>query len=354
MGKREWAFWAALFIALAILFLVLKQCQVEEKPAETEKIPDIITLPEPKKEIISPVDSVVPEKEVPPPANTPKIKVPEPKADTTAKGSIETVRLELSADTIFEPINYIDTLFVYADPWGGRHFDSAVVSLHCRENCPILYSFGDSVNLKSYYEPLVIRRSSDLWIAGINETGEQSRPVKVQYIIERKSGNCAENMVPYEKNGKSFCMDVYEWPNKKGENIKSFVNHEEAASICEKANKRLCSLEEWQLICKGPEKFKYPYGNVYNENYCPAKEKKAVRSGRFPACRSYFGNFDLTGNVWEWTSTISENNPDHYLVAGGNWSSGNQASCEEAKYSFYPQNKYLFVGFRCCRDMPEQ
>ena len=29
---------------------------------------------------------------------------------------------------------------------------------------------------------------------------------------------------------------------------------------------------------------------------------------------------------------------------------GNDATCGLSKFSFYPQNRYPFVGFRCCQD----
>ena len=60
----------------------------------------------------------------------------------------------------------------------------------------------------------------------------------------------------------------------------------------------------------------YPYGGRYNENRCPAKEPALSRSGRFPACRSYYGLYDMTGNLWEWTATPAPN-PDFFMVAGG-------------------------------------
>ena len=242
---------------------------------------------------------------------------------------------------------FIDSLYVYADPWGGRHFDSVRVSLFCRESCLVLYGFDDSLKLSSYENPFTITRNTRLWIAGINEKGEQSVPVKIPYTIEKESGNCPQNMLPAQGQ---VCMDIYEWPNRKGELPQAYVSQQEAADSCMSRGKRLCRVEEWQGACEGLHKSSYPYGDTYNENHCAAKERAAKRSGRYPACRSYFGQYDLTGNLWEWTQSPAAQREGFYMVVGGNWEGANQATCTETKYSFYPQNRYLFVGFRCCLD----
>jgi formylglycine-generating enzyme required for sulfatase activity len=150
---------------------------------------------------------------------------------------------------------------------------------------------------------------------------------------------------------RTVCMDVYEWPDSEGAQPRAFVSHKDAEDSCRAAGKRLCSAEEWKEACQGPDRERYPYGRRYRENDCPAKEAEAARSGRFPVCRSYYGVYDLAGNLWEWTATPAPDS-DFYLVAGGNWTTGNEATCGLAKYSFYPSVRYPFVGFRCCQDPP--
>ena len=73
------------------------------------------------------------------------------------------------------------------------------------------------------------------------------------------------------------------------------------------------------------------------------------RSGRKEQCRSWFGMYDMNGNLWEWTSTASKDHPNMFLVAGGAWNTNNESKCTDNKFSFYPQNQYPSVGFRCCR-----
>ena len=59
--------------------------------------------------------------------------------------------------------------------------------------------------------------------------------------------------------------------------------------------------------------------------------------------------YDMNGYLWEWTA-IPANAPNRFLVAGGAWDTQNESHCSSTKYSFYPQNQYNFVGFRCCAD----
>ena len=59
--------------------------------------------------------------------------------------------------------------------------------------------------------------------------------------------------------------------------------------------------------------------------------------------------YDMNGNLWEWTSSTSKDHPNMFLVAGGAWNTNNGSQCTESKFSFYPQNQYPSVGFRCCK-----
>jgi hypothetical protein len=241
------------------------------------------------------------------------------------------------------------------------------VTLHCREGCVLLYSLQDSIQFKSYEDTLVFKRNTTLWISGIDSLNRQAEPVRVDYVIERNPGACKGNSMPISNGGAgggsrgtngasgtgkgAVCMDLYEWPDSDNAVARAFVSQKDAADSCRSVGKRLCSAVEWKDACQGPDREAYPYGSKYNENHCPSKEPAASRSGRFPVCRSYYGVYDMTGNLWEWTSTPAPDT-DFFMVAGGNWTAGNEATCGYAKFSFYPTVRYPFVGFRCCQDAP--
>lgn len=330
---RRWL--AAAVFAATLLLLVLHRCDREMPPVEPPRLPSP-GAGTARPETLAPPPA--PDTPLPPP---PKVDAPRPKPPP--RPDTPKAALIRAPDTAGTP-------YLYADPWGGRHFDSVRVSLHCREGCLILYSLEDSVNFKTYEDTLTFRRDATLWLSGVDSAGRQVPPVRIPYVIERNPGSCREGNMPVTVGGKTACMDVYEWPNREGETPRAFVAWQEAADSCKSAGKRLCSAEEWKAACRGPDASPYPYGAKYNENHCPAKEAAASRSGRFPACRSYYGLFDMTGNLWEWTATPAGDDGEFYLVAGGNWNAGGEARCGYAKYSFYPAVRYPFVGFRCCRD----
>jgi hypothetical protein len=240
--------------------------------------------------------------------------------------------------------------YVFADPWGGRHFDSVAVRLHCVEDCAILYSLEDSVNLKSYEGQFTFRRNTVLWYAGVTPRGRQTEVKRLEYVIEKNPGNCPAGTMPIKVGERNICVDIYEWPNREGALPQTMVNRTEAEDSCRSAGKRLCALDEWRESCEGPENSEYPYGEKYDSRYCRTKQTESGRSGRNPACRSYYGVYDLSGNVWEWTSTPDPDHEDFFFVTGGNWEAAEKATCSLSKYSFYPQNKYPGVGFRCCAD----
>ncbi|HKP94608.1 MAG TPA: SUMF1/EgtB/PvdO family nonheme iron enzyme [Fibrobacteria bacterium] len=335
--RRRWLPYLV-FVLTLLLALVFHRCQ-------EETLPPASTLPKPPAESgpPRPMVPVAPPETIPAPRPEPAdpepVKPPRPK-DTAA------------APRALAPID--SGPYLWADPWGGRHFDSVRVTLHCREGCLLLYSLEDSIHFKSYEDPLVFKRNATLWISGIDSLNRQAEPVRVEYVIERNPGACAGNSMPLSSpktpGGKAVCMDLYEWPDSDGAVPRAFVNQKEAADSCKSAGKRLCTEAEWREACQGPDKEAYPYGGRYNENRCPAKEAASSRSGRFPACRSYYGLYDMTGNLWEWTATPAPD-PDFFMVAGGNWTAGNEATCGYAKFSFYPTVRYPFVGFRCCQDV---
>jgi hypothetical protein len=337
--RRTWLPISVFFLTL-LLALILHRCQ--EEPLPPASIPPPATgtgAPQPPDPVAPPETTAAP---------VPKPVVPRPpKPDSVA------------VPRVLAPVD--SGPYLWADPWGGRHFDSVRVTLHCREGCVLLYSLEDSIQFKSYEDTLVFKRNTTLWISGIDSLNRQAPPVRVEYVIERNPGACVGNAMPIssggagggsDKTGKgTVCMDLYEWPDSDNAVARAFVSHQDAVDSCKSVGKRLCSAAEWKEACQGPDKDSYPYGSKYNENHCPSKEAAASRSGRFPVCRSYYGAYDMTGNLWEWTATPAPD-PDFFMVAGGNWTAGNEATCGYAKFSFYPNVRYPFVGFRCCQDAP--
>lgn len=143
------------------------------------------------------------------------------------------------------------------------------------------------------------------------------------------------NMVPIFKNGDpnsaTYCMDVFEFPNKPCELPFVYTAPTHARTMCALQGKRLCTQGEWQLACRGDPAGgadrAYAYGDELDLTVCntnkprtppitcsPTTAKNTWEtcstetepSGSYPRCRSRFGVFDQHGNVAE-VMTRTEN-----------------------------------------------
>jgi formylglycine-generating enzyme required for sulfatase activity len=146
-------------------------------------------------------------------------------------------------------------------------------------------------------------------------------------------------------------MDAFEYPNEPNGLPRTSVNWEEASALCAKAGKRLCSVEELTQACRGPKDWTYPYGDTYIPGHCEDSEGALTRGMSKPACRSWFGAFHLTGNAWEWSSTKVGTT---YYAVGGTFVDGPENKCGRTTRSFFRQNRYEALGFRCCDAAPEK
>jgi len=234
-------------------------------------------------------------------------------------------------------------------PPPGRYYKPINLHVECGEpKCETEISIDDSASaVKGKIENY--NKTGKVYFRAIDSAGNASSWAAATYDMA-SDNNCAENSFPVPVKGKTICVDAYEFPNKPGEKPRNMVNQETASRQCLNAGKRLCSIEEWQAACKGNSNSRYPYGSTYNQTKCATDlraAKEPNRSGFAQHCRSYFGMYDMSGNLWEWTSTPAQRD-GLFLVAGGAWNTQNASSCAETKFSFYPQNEYPFVGFRCC------
>jgi len=235
-------------------------------------------------------------------------------------------------------------------PPPGRYYKAINLRVECDEpKCETEISIDNTENpVKGKIENY--NKTGKVYFRAIDSVGNASPWQTADYDMARDN-NCAENSYPVLVKGKTVCIDAYEFPNKYGDKPRNMVSQNAAVMLCENAGKRLCSVEEWQAACQGNQNLRYPYGNTYNQTKCPTDLKSAKepnRSGYAEHCRSYYGMYDMSGNLWEWTSTPAERE-GLFLVAGGAWNTQNASSCTDTKFSFYPQNEYPFVGFRCCK-----
>ena len=148
----------------------------------------------------------------------------------------------------------------------------------------------------------------------------------------------------------SFCVDEYEYPNKRGELPRVSVTWEDARNLCQEQQKRLCTEDEWEKACKGAGNSRYTYGGEYVQGQCNVKaglQGGVAPSGQFAGCVTpgYWVR-DLSGNVAEWTDTPVGS--AGYAQKGGAFNQPGGASRCGTRKAMPPTERSSSVGFRCC------
>jgi hypothetical protein len=138
----------------------------------------------------------------------------------------------------------------------------------------------------------------------------------------------------------SFCIDRHEAPGP-GKPPIIGIKRDDAEAQCRSRAVRLCSPEEWEDACLGPDKASFPYGSSYVGRKCNARGREVAPSGSFPECMSASGAIDMSGNAAEWDSSGA--------VRGASAVDGTRGLCSQ-KREVTPASSLADVGFRCCAD----
>ncbi len=160
---------------------------------------------------------------------------------------------------------------------------------------------------------------------------------------------CPEGMTGVESG--PFCIDNYEWPNKRRTEPLRGVSMTQARDTCLAAGKRLCLGKEWIAACAGERNVQFPKSNSPQTQNCNVVgnrffANRIAPSGSFPDCRSPAGVFDMNGNVDEWTEDTFG---DSAFVYGGSWHHDIQNAQCSSKMPLLKNKGYFYVGFRCCK-----
>ncbi len=137
------------------------------------------------------------------------------------------------------------------------------------------------------------------------------------------------------------------------------VTWEEARDYCRWAGGGLPTEKQWEFAARGPNNWKYPWGNGFPEqdaavlaNCMHVNLGAPTPVGLFPAgAQNETGILDLAGNVWEWTSSFYHGSGGNRVVRGGSFD-GYAGSCgPRIAVSVPPDVRFNNFGFRCLREV---
>ncbi len=207
------------------------------------------------------------------------------------------------------------------------------------------------------------------------EEDKGKRRVSERCLRYRDPSRC----VSKKRKTVSFCMDRYEYPNQVGELPRVLTSWKNAKRLCEEAGKRLCTEDEFNFACEGPDMKPYLYGFVRDKNVCnfdkayryPDHSKQMLeyddclrddwckaelarldqreKIGDRTTCVAWSGVYDLNGNANEWVEIPHEKPPNRSGLKGG-WWGPIRARCRPT-VTFHKESDYGYeAGFRCCAD----
>jgi ergothioneine biosynthesis protein EgtB len=169
-------------------------------------------------------------------------------------------------------------------------------------------------------------------------------------------------------------QEMFDFASMRADHPVTGVSWHEAEAYARFAGKRLPTEAEWEKAAswdpRAASKRRFSWGDEYarpdlanfDNHHWGTTPVDAFESGQ-----SAYGCFDMTGNVWEWTSTVfgpfegfrafpypeySELwfDGDHRVLKGGSWTTRAPLLRCSFRNFFRPRFRAAFAGFRCAAD----
>ncbi len=141
----------------------------------------------------------------------------------------------------------------------------------------------------------------------------------------------------------------------------------EARDFCAAHDARLPTEAEWEYAARGPDNLIYPWGSELDPNNLVFDRNSGSQTadvGSKPGGVSWVGALDMSGNVFEWVSSLYKRYPysatdgredpgnttDERVYRGGIMSYLDFAASATIRFHLHPDERDWFLGFRCARD----
>jgi len=183
--------------------------------------------------------------------------------------------------------------------------------------------------------------------------------------------------------------ELPEWQRAAAANVKAaskaemipnaYLSMHSSRDGCQRAGKRLCTLEEWRTACRGEKNTRFPWGDDYKSGRCNVFREEHPghviynrftvgmldprmnlvtsggkpllrKTGESPECKSAWGDdavYDMIGNLDEWID-----DPKGTFV-GGFFSRNTKKGCDQVIDGHTAGYADYSTGGRCCRDLME-